>query len=182
MRAPPFSPPPDWVALAVITQPHGVGGRVKIKSFTEPPEAFATYTPLTDQHGAPVRLRITGQAQGQYIVAIEGLDDRTAAELWRGRQLGATRLALPDITEPDRFYIAELEGMAVVTPAGAAFGTVHGVSNFGAGDLLEITLASGEREFFSFTHATFPHIDRAARRITIDPPHVLGSRAEEEGA
>lgn len=172
---------PDWVLLAAIAAPHGVKGRVKVKSFTEPAHAFAQYSHLTDAQGRPVRLKLTGEAGGMPVVEIEGLTSREEAELWRGRTIGVLRQYLPVLEDDHTFYAVDLIGMAVVGEDGAPFGTVRNVANFGAGDLLEITLVSGKEEFFAFTHATFPAIDPAARRVTIVPPHILGSQAEEEG-
>lgn len=171
----------DWIELAVITQPHGVKGQVKVKSFSDPEDGFARYSNLTDDKGNAITLRIVGTAQGQLIVAIDGIPDRTAAELWRGRKLGVPKQALKEVDNAARFYISDLEGMAVVSPEGAPMGHVSGVANYGAGDLLEITDLNGRNEFYSFTDANFPAIDYVARRITFTPPDILGSREEEEG-
>lgn len=170
------------MALAVITQPHGVKGQVKIKSFSDPVDGFARYPELTDANGTPLTVRIVGEAQGLLIASIPSIPDRNTAELWRGRQLGIPRHALKPLATDDRFYIAELEGMEVVGTDGGPMGTVTGVANYGAGDLLEITDPEGRAEFYTFTDRNFPTIDRTARRITFTPPEILGSRAEEEGA
>jgi 16S rRNA processing protein RimM len=172
---------PDWVLLAAIAAPHGVSGRVKVKSFTDPASAFADYKTITDAEGKPVKLRLTGQAGGMPVIEIEGVKDRNEAELWRGRQLGVTRDVLPALKDDKVFYAIDLAGMDVITENGAPFGAVKTAANYGAGDLLEITLASGGTEFFAFTDATFPVVDTKARRITIRPPHILGSQVEEEG-
>jgi 16S rRNA processing protein RimM len=169
----------EWVQLAAITAPHGVSGRVKVKSFTEPARAFAGYGPLTDARGTGYRFRVTGEAQGLFIIEIEGITRREQADLLRGTALGVARSQLPATQNPNEFYLSDLIGLAVQQGDGSAFGTVVDVQNFGAGDLLEIALANDTTEWFSFTHATFPEIDVAAGRITIDPPMLLGSREEE---
>lgn len=175
------TPSPDWVALAVITAPHGVSGRVKVKSFTEPPRGFAEYEAIGDAQGKPVRFRITGEAQGLFIIQIEGITTRDQAELLRGRELGIARSALPELAK-NEFYFADLIGLPVTTIDGTAFGTVRDLQNFGAGDVVEIELATGGREWFAFNDATFPHVDVAAGQLIIDPPLILGSKDEEEGA
>lgn len=173
--------PADWIELAVVTQPHGVRGQVKIKSFCDPEDGFADYPELTDASGARVKLRITGEAQGQFIATIEGLTDRNAAERWRGRKLGVPQSALPALPADSSFYVAELVGMEVVDGAAAPIGTVRAVENFGAGDLIDILRADGSSDYYTFTEANFPAIDREARRLTFTPPSLLGSKAEEEG-
>lgn len=171
--------PAGWVALGVITQPHGVSGRVKVKPFTEPAENFKRYKTLTDARGNEMRFRVTGEAQGQYIIEIEGVTRREAAEALRGLQLGMPREALPAPRNANEFYAVDLMGLCVETEDGKAFGTVVDVQNYGAGDIVEIRRVAGHTEMFSFTHANFPQVDVAARRITINPPELMGSKAEE---
>jgi 16S rRNA processing protein RimM len=171
----------EWVALAAITQPHGVSGRVKVKSFTDPERAFATYTEMTDAKGTPVKFRVTGEAQGLFIIEIEGVTRREQADLLRGRQLGVPRSQLPALEDDNLFYVTDLVGLRVVTVAGDAFGTVAEVNNYGAGDILDITRENGISELFAFTHTTFPNLALDEGVITINPPEMLGSRAEEEG-
>lgn len=174
--------PSGWVTLAVVTQPHGVSGRVKIKSLTDPEDAIKKHTKLSDPAGREVKFRITGTAQGQYIIEVEGLTKREDAELWRGKQLGMARSALPELKKDSQYYAVDLIGLCVETMDGMAFGTVHALHNFGAGDILELKRVSGDTEMFAFTHATFPSVDVAARKIIIDPPEKLGTRAEEEAS
>lgn len=171
---------PGWVALAVVTQPHGVSGRVKIKSFTDPEDAIKKHTTLSDPAGNEVKFRVTGTAQGQYIIEVEGLTKREEAELWRGKQLGMPRNDLPELKSDNQYYATDLTGLCVETQDGKAFGTVHGLHNYGAGDLLELKRPNGDLEMFAFTHVTFPVVDVKARKLVINPPHLLGSREEEE--
>ena len=167
-----------WVALGVFAQPHGVSGRIKVKSFTEPMDDFASHQSLTDERGTVYKLKITGHTQGMAIVTIEGITRREQAELLRGRKIGVARAAMPELKNPNLYYTDDLKGMAVVDPAGAAFGTVARVVNYGAGDILAITRPGGDEELFAFNHATFPSVDIPARRITIIPPEVLNLMEE----
>jgi 16S rRNA processing protein RimM len=175
------APSTSWVTLAVITQPHGVSGRMKVKSFTTPPTDFASHKTLTDEAGNPIKLRVTGEAQGLPVITVEGVTRREQAELWRGKKLGVARDALPELPKENQFYTDDLTGMEVLSEDGARFGEVGRVVNYGAGDILEIT-RHGKSELYSFTHANFPIVDRAARRITIHPPEILGSESEETSA
>lgn len=172
---------PDWVLLAAVAQPHGVSGRVKIKSFTDPLDDFARHQGLCDEAGTPVKLTLTGHAQGMPVVAIEGVTNRNAAELWRGRRLGVARSSLPPLPE-NRFYTDDLTGMDVVDASGAPFGRVLQVVNYGAGDLLDIARPDGRAELYAFTHANFPVVDLAARRLTITPPFVLVASGRNENS
>ncbi len=169
-----------WVALAVFTQPHGVSGRIKVKSFTEPADDFATTPNLTDTNGNPVKLTLTGHTQGLAVVAVEGVTKREQAELLRGQKIGVTRSEMPELAKPNNYYTDDLIGMQVVDESGAHFGTVRTVANYGASDILDITRPNGLQELYAFTHRTFPEINVEARRITINPPEILKARPEDE--
>ena len=171
---------PAWVALAVFTQPHGVSGRIKVKSFTEPADEFASVPNLTDSKGNPIKLRLTGHTQGLAVVEIEGVTKREQAELLRGTKIGVARASMPELKDANKYYTDDLIGMQVVDGSGAPFGTVRTVANYGAGDILDITRTDGSHDMYAFTHRTFPEVDVPARRITINPPDILRAIPEEE--
>ena len=173
---------PEWVALAVFAQPHGVSGRIKVKSFTDPEDAFANHPLLTDATGRSYKLKITGHTQGMAIVSVEGITDRNAAELLRGKKIGVARTAMPELAKPGQYYTDDLIGMAVISEDGNAYGTVSGVANYGASDILEITKEDGTEELYAFTATIFPSIDTASRRVTIVPPVILNARMDDESA
>lgn len=168
-----------WVALAVFAQPHGVSGRIKVHSFTDPHDDFAAHPALTDAAGNHYKLKITGHAQGMAIVEIEGITSRTQAELLRGKKIGVMRAALPSLEE-NHFYTDDLKGAAVVTEGGVPFGTVVRFVNYGASDIVEITRMDGSDALYAFNHATFPQVDVAARRLVIAPPDILYAESAED--
>lgn len=162
-----------WVTLAIFTQPHGVSGRMKVKSFTDPADDFSRHANLSDEAGNRVKLTITGHTQGLAIVAIEGISRREQAELLRGRKIGVWRHELPPLPRPNLYYTDDLIGMAVVDADGTPFGSVCRIANYGAGDILEIARTGGAQEMYAFNHATFPAVDSTTRRITIHPPEIF---------
>lgn len=171
----------SWVALAAFAQPHGVSGLIKVKSFTEPADDFARHPQLTDEKGTSYTLQITGHAQGMAIVKVEGVSDRSMAELLRGKKIGVVRSALPTLKSAGQFYTDDLIGMQVRQETGHDFGIVTGVVNYGASDILEIKTPS-KTELFAFTRATFPRVDVTSRVITIVPPVILNARQNDESA
>lgn len=166
------SPAPDWIALAVFAQPHGVSGRIKLKSFTDPADEVTRHPTLYDEKGTAYRLKLTGHAQGMAIVAVDGVRTRDDAERLRGRKIGLPREAMPTLDSTDHYYTDDLVGMTVVHENGEAFGQVQAVANYGASDILVLTHTDGSEGLYAFTHRTFPAVDLAARRITICPPEL----------
>ena len=55
--------------MGIVGAPHGVRGAVRIKSFTDAPEAIANYGALEDERGERCfTLRVTGSAKGDGMV------------------------------------------------------------------------------------------------------------------
>jgi 16S rRNA processing protein RimM len=163
------------VCMGVVGAPHGVRGAVRIKSFTDAPEAIADYGALEDERGArKFTLRVVGSAKGDgmVIAQLSGVTDRDQAEALRGLRLYAPRAVLP-ATEEDEFYHADLVGLAARLDDGTELGTVIAVHDFGAGDVIEIAPSAGQPVLVPFTRAAVPIVDIAGGRVVIDPPDGL---------
>jgi len=161
--------------MGVVGAPHGVRGAVRIKSFTDIPEAIANYGPLEDESGERrLTLRVVGDAKGDgmVIAMLSGIADRDRAEALRGMRLYAPRAALPAAPE-NEFYHADLVGLAAQLEDGTALGKVIAVHDFGAGDVIEIARDLGQPVLVPFTRAAVPVVDIAGGRVVIDPPDGL---------
>jgi 16S rRNA processing protein RimM len=166
-----------WVCVAVVAAAHGLRGVLKLRCFTERPEDVAAYGPVFDRNGRRLfELEVIGPAPGGVLARAEGIQDRNAAEAMRGTKLFVPRAALP---EPglDEFYYSDLEGMEAVRSDGSHFGIVHGVDNFGAGDLIEVVADDGRRLSLPFTREAVPSIDLERRRLVVEPPEELMAEA-----
>ena len=166
--------PEDWVALAVVTSPHGVSGRLKLKRYTDNLSPYVKQ--LTKANGEAVALRVTSNNGEMSIIEVEGLKDRNEAELWRGTELGVPRAALPTIEEDDSFYIHDLIGLAAQAPDGSAIGTVENVVNYGASDILVIRDANNNELMVAFDDATVPNIDIDAGIVVCELPDILETK------
>jgi 16S rRNA processing protein RimM len=169
----------DRILLAEVGAPQGVRGQVRLKTYTQEPEAIVDY-PLTDERGNAQELEIMGMTgQGMLVVQFPGVKDRNAAEALRGFRLYTLAKHLPEADE-DEFYVEELRGMRVVDEAGQPLGVVQAVLQYGAGDILDIAFDDPLRkgEMVSFTKASFPHVDVSARQITFVPPEVVEAKSE----
>jgi 16S rRNA processing protein RimM len=172
------------VCMGVVGAPHGVRGAVRVKSFTEAPEAIADYGALEDETGRRrFTLRVVGTAKGDgmVIAAISGIADRNQAEALRGLRLYAPRAALP-ATGDEEFYHADLVGLVAELADGTSLGEVIAVHDFGAGDMLEIARPEGPPVLVPFTRAAVPVVDLTGRRVVIDPPEGLFDPPHRERA
>jgi len=113
---------------------------------------------------------LEARPQGRiWALRIEGVADRTAAEALVGAEVLAPREELGDAGE-DRHWWADLEGLPVVTAAGAAVGKVTGLYETGGVDVLVVTGEGGEK---LVPLAPYVEVDLAGGRIVVDPPEGL---------
>lgn len=159
-----------WVALARLGGPRGIRGEIRLVSYTEDPDGFAQYGVL--HLLSPARsLRLLSWRcvkDRQYIVLFEGLITRQDISPLVGLEVGVPRSLLPPPGE-EEFYHADLLGLEVYLIGGASVGTVVGVYNHGAGDVMEIKLHESGLLSFPFTHAFVPLIEVASGRLYIAP-------------
>ncbi len=158
------------VLLAAVIGAQGLKGEVKVKAFTERPEALAQYGGLHTKDGR--RFTVTaarGGKAGEAILTLAEVKDRSAAEALKGAELFVTRAALPATAE-DEFYHADLVGLRAEDETGRVLGTVHAIHNYGAGDVIEIARPDGDNVLLAFTRETVPKIEIEQGRILVAVP------------
>ena len=164
------------IAVGRVAGAFGVRGEVRITSFTEDPLALARFRELKRQDGSPgLTILSARDAKGSIICRCAGIETKDQADALRGLRLFIPREALPP-AEDDEFYLADLIGLAVVTPEGEALGRVKSVQDFGAGDILEITPAEGGPTWYlAFTRDAVPEVDIAGGKlVAIRPTEIVG--------
>ncbi len=159
------------VCVAQFGAAHGVRGELRLRSFTENPADVTAYGPLETEDGRQ-RFEIEALRPGNdhFVVRIKGVADRNAAERLTNLKLFVSRDRLPE-PEEGEFYHADLIGLEAFGEDGTPLGTVTGVHNFGAGDMIEIApVGGGDTLLVPFSDAAVPAIDLTARRMVVIPP------------
>jgi 16S rRNA processing protein RimM len=163
------------ICIAEIVGVHGVRGVLKVKVFSDAPENLPDYAPLCDAEGKTEFKFLTFHPHKNiYLATLENVKDCDQAEKLRGTKLYVARDRLPKIEKADTYYHADLIGLAAKDAEGTVIGKIINVSNFGAGDLLEIRPVKGASYYVPFTNAVVPHVDIAKKEVTvIVPPGLL---------
>lgn len=172
-----------------LVKAHGLKGALKLELYTDNPERrFAPGATFTLQvpeaspwHGKDVTVRDYRVMNGNPVVFLHDVDDRTAAEslvraiLWMDQDL--------DEVEDNAWFDHQLVGLDVVRD-GAVVGRVVRVEHLPAQDLLIVTPTTGGDEVMvPFVEAIVPTVDVAAGRVIVTPPAGLFEElpeAEEE--
>ncbi len=170
----------NLITIGVITNTHGVKGAVKMKSFTENPHDIFTYTPIYNAEGVSMDITKIGVAKGLYkgtdkgvyMVQVAGCDNRTHAETLKGTELCVYRDQLPALNA-DEYYHTDLQGCTVLNAQNTPIGTVKGLHNYGAGDLIEVLfIDKKDTELFLFAH-TIGDIDVNAKTVVLHVPNMV---------
>ena len=175
------------ICLGEVVGVHGVKGLVRVRPFTEEPEAFAAYGALHDQRGRPIKLEAVGRAKGVVLARVEGVADRDQAEALRGTRLYVARADLPEIEEAETYYHADLIGLTAESADGRALGRVTAVHDFGAGDVLEIETepaagrTRGDSLLVPFTREAVPEVDLSAGKLVVRSPETA-EEGQTEGS
>jgi 16S rRNA processing protein RimM len=173
------------ILMAKIGAPHGIRGEVRVTSFADDPLAFGDYGPLSDEAGKTYKVQKARPAKNVLVVSFKGINTREQVEGLRGTELFIERDCLPDNTDEDEFYVNDLIGMDVLDEEGVLVGTILGVPNFGAGDLLEIAPLkknggfSDKTWYLGFTRENVPEIDFDKWFVKVKPPLEVSERDED---
>ena len=179
------------ICLGQIGAAHGVRGEVRLRSFTSQPAAIASYGPLETEDGRVFQIESLRPAKDHLVAKFSGIGDRSAAERLAKLKLYVPRERLPELADADEFYHSDLIGLAIVDRAGQRLGTVVGIYNFGAGDVIEMRPSDGTAtQMLPFDAATVPEVDVAGGRMVVAAvegmflPSPLGGEGGEgrEGA
>lgn len=144
-----------------IVKAHGIRGEVIVDLVSNRPDVRLAHGSVLSSDRGDLEVLTATPHQGRWIVAFDGIPDRTTAETLRGTVLSAEPLA----GEDDALWVHELIGSEVVDTAGRSYGPVEAVESNPASDLLVL---SGERLVpLVFVTSTLPG------RVVIDPPAGL---------
>ena len=177
----PFDQP---IRLAKIGAAHGIRGEVRVKPLTEDPEAIGDYGPLSSRDGETILTVVSLRPVkgNMLVVKFKELTDRNQAEALNGMDLFVDRSAFGETDDEDDFFVTDLVGLMAVHVNGSEIGKVVSVQDFGAGDLLEVSVAPGKTAFIPFTKMVVPEVNLASGEIRIDPPIGLLSDATSSAA
>lgn len=172
-------PAADYSLVAgKITGCYGIKGWVKIHSFTDPQENFLAYGNWRLQRRGqlePIEFD-AGRRHGKGLIAhIVGVDDRTAAEAYRGLEVAVRKDSLPALEEGE-YYWHQLQGLQVwclQQGERVLLGTVDYLIETGANDVLVVKACEGsvdgdERLIPYLWDDVVKTIDLAAGTIEVD--------------
>ena len=161
--------------VAVVRRPHGLAGEVSVEPVTSFPERFRPGARLIWQKGEGRRtlhLSAVRPHGHRLLLTFEGLESIEEA-----RELTGGELSIPGseaFPTPEGFYYShELVGWRCEDGQGRLLGLASGLEQTPAGPLLSVDAPEKKGVLVPFVQGIVVAVDRARRRIVLDPPHGL---------
>jgi 16S rRNA processing protein RimM len=154
---------------------HGLRGVLKLRSYADSPAFFAPGLRLQMEtlQGQAISGSVAwAKPHGKgLLLALEGVDDRKAAEAFVGCRLHVSKAALPELEE-GTYYWFELIGLSVRTTQGRYLGTLSAIVPTGSNDVYVVR--NGDDEILVPALASVVQmIDRSEGRMEVTLPEGL---------
>lgn len=121
------------IRVGQVTGAYGLQGAVKVMPLTDFTERFDPGANLVLE-GAAREVEWSRAGQPGLVVKLRGIDNRTLAELFRGRYLEVPDEEMKPL-EPGRFYHHQVVGLIVSTESGERLGVIEEVLERPANDV-----------------------------------------------
>ena len=158
----------DRIDVGFVLRAHGVRGVIRVRGRGGADFGAVDAVWLDDERFA---VRHASRDKDEWLLTLDGVATREAAEALRGRQVALPRDAVP--VADDELLVADLVGCTVVDMAGTTLGEVTGSFDSGAHEVLELRGAGGKEILLPLVDAFLVSIDVAQKRIVYDPPEGL---------
>ncbi|GAC1688998.1 MAG: ribosome maturation factor RimM [Gemmatimonadaceae bacterium] len=176
---------PGFAIVGRVRRAHGIRGELVVEMITDAPDAiFAPGRRVlvgnADAH--PSLDRDTGDPEVAVItdvrpfkdgrlLTVNGVNDRTRADSWRGLYL---MVPFDELTPPGegQLYLHDLPGMRVRLPDGTDVGPIRDVYELPQGLVVEVDRA-GSRVLLPYTERTLLSADRESGVVVLELPAGL---------
>jgi 16S rRNA processing protein RimM len=162
-------------AVGYVHRPHGLSGEVSVEKLGDTADPFEPGRSLVWISGPKRRdLKLSGSRVhgARWLLSFEGISDVEAARELSGGVLGLAGESLPQAPE-DFFWSHEVEGWSCLDTSGRRLGTVRRLEETPAGPQLTLETAERREILVPFVRPIVVEIERASRRIVLDPPDGL---------
>lgn len=166
---------PRYLAIGRVVGAFGIRGEVKVEVHTDFPERFyqlkRVYLGESDDDVRPVAVLGARPHKGRFLLRLEGCSDRTTAEAMRGQWLHIPIEEAMPLAE-DEYYVYEVLGLRVETPAGEFLGYIQEVLFTGSNEVFVVEGDEGEL-LIPVLEDVVLEIDRAGERVLVALPPGL---------
>ena len=165
------------IEMGTIVAPQGIKGEMKMNPLCAP-EQLKNYTRFYDKDGQQLALTVKRIQKNQVIVTLDNVRDRNQAENMRGLDVFVKRSDLPNLKDEDTYYICDLLNLNVFEN-GQKIGTISGIENYGASDVMQVTLSDGKFKLIAMSKQTIKKIDFEKGQIDVCVPDEIDAEDKD---
>jgi 16S rRNA processing protein RimM len=158
------------IVLGIVLGAFGIQGWVRIKPLGSDTTSLLTlkdWILALPRESRPGRVEEAKQHGASVLAKIAGFDDRDQAEAWRGAEVSVSRDQLPD-ADPGEYYWSDLIGLSVRNIEGVELGSVAGLIEAPAHDVLRVASEGGREQLIPFVEPIVRSVELESRAITVD--------------
>jgi 16S rRNA processing protein RimM len=165
--------PADAIEVGRVAGAYGLRGQIKVAPLATDPQALLRATRWWLEYGLPKPKRYSVTTRGRKLQAgavasiIDGVEDRTLAEAFKGATVFISRSDFP-ATKDDEFYWIDLIGLKVVNLQGTVLGTVSGLLDNGAQSVLRVAYETqNDKDEAVAAERLIPYVDAFVQRVSL---------------
>jgi len=163
---------PEWITIGVVTAPQGVRGVVRVLPLTDFPDRLLNlkrvFLLLGESRTERRVERASPHSRGLFLLKLEGIGDRNAAEALRGAEIQLPRGEAAPLPE-GAFYVFDLVGCEVQLLSGERVGELVDVLTTAANDVYVVRRDEGGEVLIPAVRHVVKAIDIDAGKIVVDP-------------
>lgn len=127
--------PAEFVAVGRVVRPHGVRGNLLVEAISDLIHSLeqGVEVHLGDSE-RKTRVKYLRSHQNRYLLAVEGVHDRSEAEQYRGAEVLLSGQKTEDLPE-GTYYHWQIVGLNVISDEGESLGTISRILETGANDV-----------------------------------------------
>lgn len=152
------------IRVGQVMGAYGVEGAVKVLPLTDFGDRFDPGASLV-LDGCAHQVEWSREGHPGLVVKLQGIDNRTLAELFRGRYLEVPEGDRREL-EPGRFYYSQVVGLAVITQSGDEIGVIEEVLERPANDVW-VSRKGTIEHLIPATSDALVEVDVAGRRVVV---------------
>ena len=159
------------VVVGKIVGAWGVRGEVRVEPLTDFPSRFNKEAVLLlDER--PIRILASRKRRGGFVLRLESIEDRDAAEALRGFDLSVPSTELESLPDGS-FYYFQIIGLEVWTGESELLGTVTEIIPTGANDAYVVAAGDGGQVLVPAVEEVVREVDLAGGRMVVSLPEGL---------
>jgi 16S rRNA processing protein RimM len=166
----------DLIAIAVIKRAIGLQGHCGVMAYGETlgrlKTPVAVHIGESDRRAREITLSHVELRPQGYVVLLDGINDRDAAEAVQGLSLYVGEDQLPKLADGEDYHF-HLKGMKVVSSSTRVeIGTVRDTVNLPSTDALEVVLTNGHDIVIPYNKQAVVKVDKEGKMITVDDSYI----------